>query len=521
MAPASTPLACAIGGTTGVDLTNKGASTGLQLSIGADQDGGTVTLLVYTDGINASTVTVPIPNTTTGAATSTVIIPFSTFNTLLGNGANFANVGAVQLQITGVDGVDGDISLISAIGPNVQTVNMQNFNQISLGNLVWNDANNNGLYNSATEAGMANVLLDLYSVPNATNTFSASDTLVGTTTTDSNGGYSFTNLLPGNYIVQVDPSNFSSGGPLDGYAASTGLVRCPTPMTACTAKTRAPIWSATVSSARHYARRQRRAAGRRQFRSQQLRDHGLRHGRHGRSGRQQVRFAQSGNRRRRFDLYDHRDKQWPHGGDGRANRRPIPSNVTYVSSSAGTFNAATDTLTDAVGNLAVGASQQFTVTVAVAAGFTGSVTNTATISGDQPDPNLANNTSTVTTTVNPETDLAIVKTGSPNPVTGGPDHYLHADGREQRPLERHGGRYFGCAADRLDFRFGHGRHLQRGHRYVQRHGRQSGRRSLASGDSDRNGRDWRDRHDHQHRHSDGRRARPELVQQHLDRGHHS
>ena len=85
--PALVPTGLRNGGSTGVDLTNGGASTGIQLSIGADQSGGTVTLLVYTDANNASTVTVDIPNTTTGAATSTVIIPFSSFTTLLGSGA--------------------------------------------------------------------------------------------------------------------------------------------------------------------------------------------------------------------------------------------------------------------------------------------------------------------------------------------------------------------------------------------------------------------------------------------------
>ena len=179
-------------------------------------------------------------------ATSFVVIPFSSFSTLLGSGANFKNVGAVQLQVTGVDGVDGDISLIDAIGPNVQTVNMQNFNQLSLGNLVWNDANNNGLFNSANELGMGNVKLDLYSVSSSSSTFTPGSTPIATTTTNSNGGYLFTNLFPGNYIVQVDPSNFNAGRALAGYEASTGLSPVPATTTASTAKTREPRSPATA-----------------------------------------------------------------------------------------------------------------------------------------------------------------------------------------------------------------------------------------------------------------------------------
>lgn len=42
-----------------------------------------------------------------------------------------------------------------------------------------------------------------------------------TTTTDSAGYYLFTDLLPGNYVVQVLPSNFEVAGVLAGYRSST------------------------------------------------------------------------------------------------------------------------------------------------------------------------------------------------------------------------------------------------------------------------------------------------------------
>jgi uncharacterized repeat protein (TIGR01451 family) len=50
----------------------------------------------------------------------------------------------------------------------------------------------------------------------------------------------------------------------------------------------------------------------------------------------------------------------------------------------------------------------------------GSVTNTANISAEQPDPNPANNSSSVTVQIQPPTtDLAVTKTGTPNPVVAG------------------------------------------------------------------------------------------------------
>src|SRR5208283_2551325 len=83
------------------------------------------------------------------------------------------------------------------------------------------------------------------------------------------------------------------------------------------------------------------------------------------------------------------------------------------------------TLTLNIGNLAVGASSTINVVVVVRPATTsGTITNTATVSGNDPDPNLANNTASVSTQLvvvqqQAFTDLAIVKTAQPNPVTVG------------------------------------------------------------------------------------------------------
>ena len=104
---------------------------------------------------------------------------------------------------------------------------------------------------------------------------------------------------------------------------------------------------------------------------------------------------------------------------------PLPANTTYVSSSGqSTATISGQTLTLNVGDLSTGASAVTTVVVDVASTASGIITNTATVSGNQPDPNLANNTATVSTTVAaavlPQgTGLSIVKTASPNPVICG------------------------------------------------------------------------------------------------------
>ena len=64
----------------------------------------------------------------------------------------------------------------------------------SIGDLVWKDTNRNGIQDSG-EAGMEGVTVNLLG--------SDGTTVVASTTTDAAGNYSFTELLPGVYYVQV------------------------------------------------------------------------------------------------------------------------------------------------------------------------------------------------------------------------------------------------------------------------------------------------------------------------------
>lgn len=94
-------------------------------------------------------------------------------------------------------------------------------NTVSLGNRVFLDnggatpANaNNGVFN-AGETGLSGVTVELYDSTGAT--------LLGTTTTDASGYYSFPGLASGTaYHVRLAASNFNTGGPLVNYGSSTG-----------------------------------------------------------------------------------------------------------------------------------------------------------------------------------------------------------------------------------------------------------------------------------------------------------
>ena len=92
------------------------------------------------------------------------------------------------------------------------------FYTIQLGDLVWNDANNDGL--TPTETGLSNVDLQLW----------AKDGLIPLQTVTSVGGtYSFSGLPQGNYFVRIPAAEFNPGGTLRNYISSTAGITAPFP----------------------------------------------------------------------------------------------------------------------------------------------------------------------------------------------------------------------------------------------------------------------------------------------------
>ena len=91
---------------------------------------------------------------------------------------------------------------------------------MSLGNRVWIDANDNGIMD-ASELGVGNVTVELY---RDTNGDGLPDTALPfqTDITDTDGFYLFTGLAAGGYVVQVSPSAFLAGAPLEHMGTSAG-----------------------------------------------------------------------------------------------------------------------------------------------------------------------------------------------------------------------------------------------------------------------------------------------------------
>ncbi|MCA9235377.1 MAG: DUF11 domain-containing protein [Planctomycetales bacterium] len=212
-------------GLGGLDLRtdNGNTMTGIGLTVGADHPASAVSIRVYTDANNWSEFRTVVPETSGGAATSSLVFGFADATSAHGGaGVDWANVGAVELTFEGVTAVDGQVSRIGLVGLTNKQANFTATPTLSLGDLVWNDTDNDGMVD-AGEQGISGVKVKLYADTNGDNNYTAGvDAYMAETVTDAAGKYMFTNLAPGSYVVMVDAANFQAGKALAGLKSSSG-----------------------------------------------------------------------------------------------------------------------------------------------------------------------------------------------------------------------------------------------------------------------------------------------------------
>ena len=117
------PIGLRSGG-SGVDLTSGGTSSYLEIAGVAEKAGGTGRVRIYTDANNFSQATV-----TLGVNTSqSLLLSLATdFTVAGGSGANFTNVGAIELQVdTTTIALDGQVSALRMIGSKTFTADFNN-----------------------------------------------------------------------------------------------------------------------------------------------------------------------------------------------------------------------------------------------------------------------------------------------------------------------------------------------------------------------------------------------------------
>jgi uncharacterized repeat protein (TIGR01451 family) len=217
-------------GLGGLDFTsfNGNTMTGIMLAVGADHPNCVVKLKVYSNAGKWTEFTATVPETLGGAATQVFTFNFNgTPSNTAGGGVDFSDIGAVELTFVGVTAVDAQVSLVGLIGMTTKTADFTAYNRLTLGDRVWNDANNDGQLGGG-EQGVSGVKVNLYNDVNGDNQYTNGvDTFAATTTTNGTGVYQFTDLFPGQYIVQVDAANFGAGQALAGLKSSTGAAADP------------------------------------------------------------------------------------------------------------------------------------------------------------------------------------------------------------------------------------------------------------------------------------------------------
>ena len=150
-------------------------------------------------GATANTTYKVVLSTSYGSLGSTAPVPALPTGWL--NAGEFLGSGA------GSDGtVDGRLTVaIGTVGVVNATFGITQ--TLGIGNQVWNDVNNNGLFDTG-ESGISSVTVQLWN-PGSDNaiggTGTAADTQLATTTTDATGTYAFANLGAGKYFVTVTP----------------------------------------------------------------------------------------------------------------------------------------------------------------------------------------------------------------------------------------------------------------------------------------------------------------------------
>ncbi|MGB0929151.1 MAG: SdrD B-like domain-containing protein [Chitinophagales bacterium] len=151
---------------------------------------GFVIQTVLTDGNGDYTFSNIPPNETYNIA----VLPPNITTTFTSAGADMDFNPATGVTTSSITPTDGQ---------NITDIDAGLCGLLSLGNLVWNDANNDGLYNNS-EGIFSNVTVYLIDGTDGT-------TYLDTTSTDANGRYLFYALTAGDYIIEVEiPNTFQS-----------------------------------------------------------------------------------------------------------------------------------------------------------------------------------------------------------------------------------------------------------------------------------------------------------------------
>ena len=227
-----------------VDITSAGTAVGMRLDMRVDANGASAEIILRSAGGISTTGQVAIPQVGTAIP---VFFSFGTGANAFTGTVDLAAITSIELVIRSNPDADIDIDQVGTYSPFNETINLANVPGMTIGNQVFADRNNNGVFDNtggSPEVGLAGITVQLFADTNSNGTFQSGTDLAAldssgnaiTTATDSNGLYTFANLAPGPYFVVIPSSqvgpNFvvSSTTPAGtnnvnrGVAAAVGVV---------------------------------------------------------------------------------------------------------------------------------------------------------------------------------------------------------------------------------------------------------------------------------------------------------
>lgn len=427
-------------GNLSLDLSNGGVNSAFALNIAADQTAGTLILRAFSGAGNVSEASIDLTNVDTdgtinGTAGEEISVLFAgalpDFSATSGAGANFSNITALQLELdftgSGENGLDAEIEMLGVVGFTTKTADFIVLNEMSLGDQVWIDLDNDGVF-EAGEVGVAGVAITLFEDTDGDDDYT-DETPLQTALTDASGNYLFEGLFPSDYIVQIDEVNFDPGGVLEGLATSTGndtSGMAPDPDTADdnnTDKGTLQGDDSVVSKAvTLIGNTEPTNDGDSDNNTNRTLDFGF-FGFDVTITKQVDQSTASPDDTLVYTVVVTNDG--PSTATGVDLTDTLPTGVTFVSgtttvggqSVAG--SGGSQTVTSTIGTLTNGQSATITITATIDTATTGTLTNTVVTSATN-ESNTTNNTATAQTVIQPEIDLAITKVDNDNDLTLAP-----------------------------------------------------------------------------------------------------
>lgn len=208
-------------GLGGIDLSEGDVGAGIVVRLRAAL-AGSFDVNLYSDADNFSTQQVTIPDEAIGQfhVFSIPLAGFEPGDTADGP-ADFTDIGAIEMVMPVQEAQNIRMTILESRRPDLLTADLQNFG-ITLGDQVFLDANNDGLFDSDTEDGIAGVTVQLFELGGIDEVVDPlSQTPIATTVSDGDGRYQFQALPSGFYAAVIPADQFQVGGALQGLVTSS------------------------------------------------------------------------------------------------------------------------------------------------------------------------------------------------------------------------------------------------------------------------------------------------------------